>query len=103
MAKKSDEIAPAAVQPEPVDVIEQPAVAASPQRRNGLAIAGIVVGSVLVAGALFGGGVAVGANLPGIAHSQFERPGFPGDDDGIPGGGPGPIQPGDGDGDTDSN
>ena len=59
MTKKSDEIAPAAVQPAPVDVIEQPIVAASPKRRSGLAIAGIVVRSVLVAGALFGGGVGV--------------------------------------------
>lgn len=45
-----------------------------PGRRGmgGLAIAGIVVGSVLVAGALFGGGVAVGSHLDGgPGSSQF--------------------------------
>jgi hypothetical protein len=39
---------------------------------GGLAIAGIVVGSVIVAGALFGGGVAVGAHIDGRpGMSQF--------------------------------
>jgi hypothetical protein len=43
---------------------------------GGLAIAGIVVGSVIVAGALFGGGVAVGSHIdsrPGM--SQFVQGG----------------------------
>ncbi|MCU1411306.1 MAG: hypothetical protein JWR04_2013 [Rhodoglobus sp.] len=81
MAKKVEEVAT------PV-VVEQ--------RRSGLAVAGLVVGAVIVAGALFGGGVLVGAHLPqGQSQAQFGsggHGGFPGGPNGM--GGPGPAAPG---------
>ena len=122
MATKKEESAPAASASTPGEpVLAQSAPAQPPVApRRGLgggAIAGIVVGSLVplkldvrhLAGALFGGGVLVGSHLPsGMTQGQF-GPGFgpgDGDNDGrppFPGGGPGPVQPGQNDGDTDSN
>ncbi|MCA0218363.1 MAG: hypothetical protein LCH43_13560 [Actinobacteria bacterium] len=114
MATKKEESAPAAsasIPSEPVLAQSDPAQPPVTRRRGlgGGAIAGIVVGSFVVAGALFGGGVLVGSHLPsGMTQSQV-GPGFgpgDGDNDGrppFPGGGHGPVQPGQNDGDTDSN
>lgn len=107
MAISKNEAAPAGANTPAETVVTQPAAPVAqpvaPRRDlGGLAIAGIVVGSVLVAGALFGGGVAVGAQLPdGMTQSQ-PGPGFgPGidrDNDtgslGFPGGDVRPGQPG---------
>ncbi len=49
----------------PASPVAQLVTHEQPRRRvGGLGIAGIVVGSVLIMGALFGGGVAVGMHLP---------------------------------------
>ena len=49
----------------PASPVAQLVTHEQPRRRvGGLGIAGIVVGSVLIVGALFGGGVAVGMHLP---------------------------------------
>ncbi len=78
---------------------------------NGVAVAAIVVGSVLVAGALFGGGVLVGTNLDernlgmsDVADGHSPLPG-PGNHPGA-GNHPGPHpgdRPGDSDGDIDGD
>ena len=70
--------------------------------------AGIVVGAVIVAGALFGGGVLVGTIIPqGQTQSQY-GPGQGGPGGGFQGGpngngGPGPVQPEQGQTDTEEN
>lgn len=91
MAKKVEEV------PAPA-VVEQPV--AVEQRRSGLAIAAIAVGALVVAGALFGGGVLVGTHLPqGQGQAQFGpggRGGFPTGPNGM--GGPGPVRLGPGTG-----
>ena len=48
-----------------------PVISRTPRR--GLVLAASIVGAVLVAGALFGGGVALGSNLPGSGHAQGQR------------------------------
>ncbi|MEP6479336.1 MAG: hypothetical protein ABJB03_08095 [Rhodoglobus sp.] len=82
-----------------------PVYAAPAPRNSGLVTAAIAVGSVVVAAGLFGGGVALGVNLPhgGTAQSQHGQFGFPpgGDQNGFPSGpngfgGPGPVMPGQG-------
>ncbi len=67
------EATPAATRaPSDVQVPEAPR-----RRSNALAIAGIAVGSVLVAGALFGGGIAVGVHLPSGGHGYSYGPSGP--------------------------
>jgi hypothetical protein len=80
-------------------VIEEAPAPVVERRRSGLAIAGAVVGAVVVAGALFGGGVLVGTHLPQGSQSQQFGPGgnrpqggFPGRPGGM--GGTGPVRPG---------
>ena len=74
----------------------------APRKSRRLRLAALIVGGVVAAGALFGGGVLLGVNLPGTGQSQF--PGAPGDFPGgdFPGGGPGPVRPGDDTGQTDT-
>jgi hypothetical protein len=61
----------------------EPVVADAPRAENSepsakLKIVGIVVGAVVVAGALFGGGVLVGMNINGSSQSQTGTGGFQG-------------------------
>lgn len=52
-------------------------MAAPPRRRKGLILSGVIVGTVVVLGGVFGGGVALGASLgsphfgPGMHQAQF--------------------------------
>ena len=65
--------APAAA-PAPQVIYMQAPPPAAPARNSGLALAGIIVGSVLIAAALFLGGLAIGLHIhPGAdrSHSQF--------------------------------
>jgi hypothetical protein len=73
------------------------------RRMPGLAIAAIAVGSVIVAGVLFGGGVVVGTHLPAVggqfATGERAHHAFPFGPNGQ--GGPGPARPGQGGQDQD--
>ncbi len=86
-------------------VVATPAPVLVEKRRSGLVTAGIIVGAVVVAGALFGGGVLVGTHIPTQSQSQFgpgqggPRGGFQSGPNGN--GGPGPVMPGQGNGQRD--
>ena len=77
---------PAVAAPEPT-----PVVVAAKKRPRKLVLAPIIVGTVIVAGALFGGGVAVGLAIPtgGPGQGQFG----PGGNRDFPGGGQRPDMP----------
>ncbi len=99
-SKKNLESAPATP---PTAVVTPPPAA---PRGRGLTIAGIAVGGVIIAGALFGSGVAVGAHLPGDGL-RTDRTGQFDQQRGMPGGdrplGDRPSQPGQQTNDTDSD
>lgn len=82
----------------PTEVVAPVAPAATytapPRRLPGLAIAGITVGAVIVAGALFGGGILVGEHLSPARGGFGTHQGFPGGPNGF--GNRGPITPGQG-------
>jgi len=83
---------------EPAVVADQPTPAAvvANKRPRKLVLAAIIVGAVIVAGALFGGGVAVGLAIPtgGPGQGQFG----PGGNRDFPGGGQRPDMPNGGQG-----
>ena len=122
MANKKNDTAETTVVGTAAPVAETPAAPAPvsvpvlvEKRRSGLVTAGIIVGAVGVAGALFGGGVLVGTHIPSgqSQQSQFGPGGFPGGPGGDRpeggfggpngGGGPGPAAPGQGQPGNDDN
>jgi len=88
---------PASAQPvyEQQPAAAQPAAAASAvpfRKRKGLMLTSIIVGSVIVLAGAFGGGIAVGTQLPGGGPGQGEMANFGGGPGGNGGnGGPGTM------------